>query len=291
VTEHRAWPTGEHPHSDPLAEQGAAPGGRHPLHREEEEWSARAADIIAEEAAELVLEAPPEDPRAGRHRLGVKITEPPERASAEAPAEEPPLSVADAVREQLGGIRGLVESSLPVLVFVIVNIATDLEPALWAAIGSAVLVATFRLVRRDSIRHAVNGLLAVGIAAFIASRTGRAADFYIINILRNTAGALVFLVSAAIRRPLVGYAWRFIAEIPADWRERPRLVRTFSLLSLVWAGMFAIRAAVQIPLWIQNNADALGIVSILLGWPLFGSALALTVWFGRRAVADHTPDA
>jgi hypothetical protein len=238
VTEHRAWPTGEHPHSDPLEEPDAVRGGRHSAHPDE---------------------------------------------------EEPPLSVADAVREQLGGLRGMVESSLPVLVFVIVNLATSLKPALWAAIASAVLVAAYRLVRRDSIRHAVNGLLAVGIAAFIASRTGRAADFYIINILRNAAGMLIFLVSAAIRRPLVGYAWRFIAEIPADWRERPRLVRTFTLLSLVWAVMFAIRAAVQIPLWIQNDADALGVVSIVLGWPLFGAALAATVYFGRRAVAEEVP--
>lgn len=197
---------------------------------------------------------------------------------------EPPIAIADAVREQLGGVRGMVESSLPLLVFVVVNIATTLKPALWAAVGSAVLVALYRLIRRDSIRHAVNGLLAVGIAAFIAARTGRAADFYIVNILRNTGGALLFGVSVLVRRPLVGYVWRFVAEIPPDWRERPALVRTFSLVSLVWAAMFAIRAAVQIPLWIQNNADALGVVSVVLGWPLFGSALAVTIWAGRRSI-------
>lgn len=196
-----------------------------------------------------------------------------------------PLSVADAVREQLGGLRGMVESSLPVLVFIVANMATSLKPALWAAVGSAVLVAAYRLVRRDSIRHSVNGLFAVGVAAFIAARTGEAADFYIVNILRNSAGALAFGGSVLIRRPLVGYVWRFIAEIPPDWRERRSVVRAFSLLSLVWAGMFVIRAGIQIPLWLAHNADALGIVSLALGWPMFGACLALTVWHGRRAVA------
>jgi hypothetical protein len=281
VTDHRAWPTGEHlptdhPGADPTGATGrhAAPPG---LDAE------RVADIVAEEAAALVRDAPPADPGTGRHRT-VKITPPSEPAPAPDGEDEPPISIADTVREQLGGVRGLVESSLPVLVFIVVNLMTTLKPALWAAVGSAVLVALYRLIRRDSIRHAVNGLLAVGVAAFIAARTGRAADFYIINILRNSAGMLLFGVSVLVRRPLVGYVWRFVAEIPTDWRERPALVRAFSLSSLVWAAMFAIRAGVQIPLWIQNNADALGVVSILLGWPLFGAALGLTVWAGRRAM-------
>jgi hypothetical protein len=279
VTDHRAWPTGEHQHPQPDAELE-----RDGLEKDRLEKD-RVAEIVAEEVAELaaglVADAPPGDPdgsgataRGGRHRA----------AEPDDAEEEPPVSIADAVREQLGGLRGLVESSLPVLVFIVVNIATTLKPALWAAVGSAVLVAAYRLVRRDSIRHAVNGLLAVGVAAFIAARTGRAADFYIINILRNSAGTLLFGVSVLIRRPLVGYIWRFIADIPADWRERPALIRTFSMVSLVWAAMFAIRAAVQIPLWLHNNADALGVVSVALGWPLFGTALAVTVWAGRRSI-------
>lgn len=274
MTDPRAWPSGEHLQNDPAA--GAEESyGRHAAPTPE-----RVADIVAEETADWIREIPPAEPAPK-----LRITEPPPREAAAEAGEEPPISIADTVREQLGGIRGLVESSLPLLVFVIVNIATSLKPALWAAVGSAVLVAGYRLLRKEPIRHAVNGLMAVGVAAIIAARTGRAADFYIINILRNSAGALLFGVSVLIRRPLVGYAWRFIEQIPADWRERPRLLRAFSLASVVWTAMFAIRAAVQVPLWIQNNADALGVVSIVLGWPLFGAALAFSVWLGRRALA------
>jgi len=327
VTDHRARPTGDR--FDPPADAdrravedeqlaGAIFGDERPLDR--------VADIIADEAVHLVADAPPGDPLgSGRHRAGahaatdgpvvpgdggnpasgtsadggarrrVRITPPeaPEEAQADdGGKDEPEISIADAVREQLGGLRGLVESSLPVLVFVIANMATSLKPALWAAVGSAVLIAAFRLARKDSVRHALNGLFAVGIAAFIAARTGQAEDFYLLNIARNSGGALLCAGSVLVRRPVIGYAWRFIAEIPPAWRERKSLIRAFSLISLVWALMFAIRAGVQIWLWSQHNADALGWASLAMGWPMFGACLLFTVWYGRRAInadADRAP--
>ncbi|GAA3382423.1 DUF3159 domain-containing protein [Cryptosporangium minutisporangium] len=226
-------------------------------------------------------------PPAGSARPRVRITppvEPTDRGDRSDDAEEPPISIADQVREQLGGIRGLVESSLPVLVFIIVNMMMSLKPALWAAVGSAALIAVFRLARRDSVRHALNGLFAVGIAAFIAARTGQAEDFYLLNIARNSGGALLCAGSVLVRRPVIGYAWRFIAEIPSTWREQRSLVRAFSLITLVWALMFAIRAGVQIWLWSRHDADALGWASLAMGWPMFGVCLAFTIWYGRRAI-------
>jgi hypothetical protein len=264
VTDHRARPTGDRTESTPAgAEQ-------------------RSDDELAEAAA-LIMDVPPGDPAGyGRHAARPEAPDQPEDAD-----DEQPISIADAVREQLGGIRGLVESSLPVLVFILVNMATSLKPALWAAVGSAALIAGYRLIRRDSVRHALNGLFAVGIAAFIAARTGQAEDFYLLNIARNSGGALLCAGSVLVRRPVIGYAWRFISEMPADWRERKPVVRAFNLISLVWALMFAIRAAVQIWLWSQHNADALGWASLAMGWPMFGACLLFTVWYGRRAIAER----
>ncbi|MFI5956892.1 DUF3159 domain-containing protein [Cryptosporangium sp. NPDC051539] len=310
MTDHRARPSGDRTESagtgqrqseDETLEQ-AVYGDDHP--------SNRVADIIAEEAAELVADVPPGDPAGyGRHAAPpaetapgravpahggsprrVKITPPEAPDEVRADDDEQPLSIADQVRDQLGGIRGLVESSLPVLVFVLVNMATSLKPALWAAVGSAALIAGYRLLKRDSVRHALNGLFAVGIAALIAARTGQAEDFYLLNIARNSGGALVCAGSVLIRRPVIGYAWRFIAEIPAEWRDRRPIVRAFNLITLVWALMFAIRAAVQIYLWLQHNADALGWASLAMGWPMFGACLLFTVWYGRRAIAAEADE-
>ncbi|MFG1924030.1 DUF3159 domain-containing protein [Cryptosporangium sp. NPDC048952] len=246
----------------------------------------RVADIIADEAAQLVADVPPGDPGARRRVVITPPEAPADEAVDDGEKDDEQISIADQVREQLGGIRGLVESSLPVLVFILANMATSLKPALWAAVGSAALIAAYRLIRKDSVRHALNGLFAVGIAAFIAARTGQAEDFYLLNIARNSGGALVCAGSVLFRRPVIGYAWRFISQIPPGWRESKPLLRAFSLISLVWALMFAIRAAVQIYLWSQHNADALGWASLAMGWPMFGACLLFTVWYGRKAIAS-----
>ena len=54
---------------------------------------------------------------------------------------------------QLGGVRGVIESGIPVLVFVVAKLLLPLTPALIVAVGSAVAIAVWRLARRQSVRH------------------------------------------------------------------------------------------------------------------------------------------
>ena len=99
--------------------------------------------------------------------------------------EEPLPSMSEQIAEQLGGVRGLIESSLPVLAFVVFNVVLgdavvglDKRTALyWAIAGSvisAVGIGVFRLIRKQPVRHAVNGLFGIAIGAFLAWRTGQA---------------------------------------------------------------------------------------------------------------------
>jgi len=209
--------------------------------------------------------------------------------SSEAGGEPAPPSISETVAQQIGGVRGMAESAVPVVVFVIANVATELRTALWAAVGSAALLALVRLVRRESVRHAVNGLIGVAFAAMIAAKTGRAENFYLPGIAMNGLYAVGFAVSAVIRRPIVGYAWALITGGSSDWRERPRLVRAYSLLTWMWAGVFLLRGGVQLVLYLLGMPNALGVVRIA-GIGLYAAALAFTVWAGRRAVAADQID-
>src|SRR5688572_27721242 len=117
--------------------------------------------------------------------------------------EEPLPSFSEQLAEQLGGWRGLIESSIPVTVFVIANVITDLRPAIIVAVASGLLIAVFRLSRRQSVRHAVNGLFGILVGAFIAWRSGDARDFYLPGIIISAAYALAMVASVALRWPLV----------------------------------------------------------------------------------------
>src|SRR5205823_2856212 len=74
-----------------------------------------------------------------------------------------PVDFRGAVLDGIGGWRGMVDSSIPVAVFAIVNIATALRTAVYAAVGAGVAVAVLRLARRQSVQQAVSGLFGLAI--------------------------------------------------------------------------------------------------------------------------------
>jgi hypothetical protein len=244
----------------------------------------RVAEIVAEESArELHLHPAPEE-------------------GTDADDEQLP-SISEQMAEQLGGVRGLVESSIPVLAFVVLNLllgsaGLDLEKRTalyWAIAGSvlgAVAIGVYRLTRREPVRHAVNGVFGIAIGAFLAWRTGEAKDFYLPGILITLAQVGLLIISVLVRKPVIGYAWGVLANKGKhDWRDSPRLFRTFQWLTMVWAGSLFIRAAIQGYFYLTDQANAIGVARILISWPIYAATFAFTVWAVRRVThpKDATP--
>jgi hypothetical protein len=212
-----------------------------------------------------------------------------ERATADGAAEqdiddEPLPSLTEQMAEQLGGWRGLVESSIPVAVFVVANVViSELRPALIASVGVGVLIALLRLLQRRPIRHAVNGLFGIAIGAIIAWRTGEEKDFYLPGILYGVAYGLALLGSVAVRQPLVGWIWSVIvAGGRSEWRTDERLVRTFNWLTVLWGVVWLAKVGVQAGLYLADMDTALGIARLALGYPPYALLLAITIWTVRR---------
>lgn len=192
-------------------------------------------------------------------------------------------SFSEQLAEQLGGWRGLVESSIPVTVFVLANTLWDLRPAVIVAVISGVLIAFFRLSRRQSIRHAVNGLFGIFLGAFIALRSGQARDFFLVGIVYTAGYAVALLASVALRWPLVGWIWSIVLDGGRTrWRGDRVLMRAFSWLTVLWAGAYLVKAAIQFGLYRADEVGWLGVSRIAIGWPLYALLLAITVWEVRR---------
>jgi Protein of unknown function (DUF3159) len=199
-------------------------------------------------------------------------------------------SLTEQMAEQLGGWRGLVESSIPVAVFVVANVVSDLRPALVASVGVGVLIAVLRLIQRRPIRHAVNGLFGIAIGAIIAWRTGEEKDFYLPGILYGVAYGLALLASVAVRQPLVGWIWSVIvAGGRSDWRQDQRLVRTFSWLTMLWGVVWLAKVGVQAGLYLADMDTALGVARLALGYPPYALLLAITIWTVRRVTREPVP--
>ncbi|SCL31153.1 Protein of unknown function [Micromonospora nigra] len=201
-------------------------------------------------------------------------------------------TLAEQMADQLGGWRGLVESSIPVVVFVVANIVGELRPAVIASVSVALAIAGLRLAQRRPVRHAVNGLFGIGIGAAIAWRTGDERDFYLPGILYGIGYGLALLVSAVVRQPLVGWIWSvLVAKGRSEWRDDPRLVRTFTGLTVLWGVVWLAKVGVQAALYLAQQDTALGIARLALGYPPYVLLLLITVWTVRRVTREQQAEA
>lgn len=216
--------------------------------------------------------------------------EPPHPPSPAAPERSATQS---ALVEALGGKRGMLDSGLPAVVFVLVNSVvaaladrdTGLRAALIAAVLTGGAVVVLRLARKEPLQQAVSGFFALGLAVFFAARSGEARGFFLPGIWINLAYGTAFLVSALIGRPLVGAIYAALEGLGTSWREDPRLRRVFAGASVFWALVFGSRAVVQGTLYLLDRPGLLAAARLLMGWPLTIGAVALTIAGVKRARA------
>ncbi|HEV7897442.1 MAG TPA: DUF3159 domain-containing protein [Planosporangium sp.] len=194
-------------------------------------------------------------------------------------------SFSEQIAEQLGGVRGLVESSIPVAVFVVTNILWALRPALILSVVIGLGIAGWRLSQREPIRHALNGLFGIALGAGMASWTGQARDFHLPTILYTLGYAAALLASVFARRPLVGWLWSVTFGGGSDrWRAEPRLLRLFGRLTMLWAAVYVTKVAVLSSFYLTKQDDALGIARLALGYPPYALLLLITVYSVRRVM-------
>jgi len=189
---------------------------------------------------------------------------------------------AHAVLEQMGGISGLIYSSLPVVVFVPVSTAFGLVPAITAALGVAAVILVWRLARHESIQPAVSGFIGVGISALIAYLVGESKGYFLLGIWMSLFWAVIFALSVLIRRPVVGYIWGWVNSHDRGWRKVRGAVLAFDVATIVWVLVFTSRFVVQHHLYDADQTGWLGVARIAMGWPLTAVA-ALVTYLAIRA--------
>jgi hypothetical protein len=201
-------------------------------------------------------------------------------------------SGAQAILEQMGGISGLIYSSLPVLVFVPVSSLFGLVPAIVAALAIAALILIWRLVRKESVQPAISGFMGVGICALIAYIVGESKGYFLYGIWMSLFWAVVFLASVLIRRPIVGYIWSWVNGHDRAWRGVRKAVLVFDIATITWVLVFASRFVVQRQLYDADETGWLATARIAMGWPLTAvAALAtyLAIRSAQRALHAHAP--
>lgn len=192
------------------------------------------------------------------------------------------------LREVLGGRDGALDASVPVVAFVAAWVAADgadiAVPVAWAA-GAALLagllVAIVRLAAGRRPRAVLLGLLGVAVAAAVALYTGRAVDFFLVQMIGNAASALTWAVSIVVRWPLLGLVVGTVLGQRTRWRRDPDLLRAYQRASWVWVAQYVVRLAVFVPLYLAGAVVALGIARVVLTGPLVLLCILASWWVLR----------
>jgi hypothetical protein len=190
----------------------------------------------------------------------------------------------------IGGWRGMIDSGVPTVVFVIAYVVTsqNLTQSVWAAVASGVLIAGWRVIRREPLQQVLAGFVGVAISAFFASKTGKAENYFLPGFLQNLGYGLAFFISILVRWPLLGIVIGYLLGEGTSWRHDRELRRTYAAASWIWVGLFFGRLAVQVPMYFAGAISLLGITKIVMGVPLYVACAYFTyrllkpVWVAKR---------
>jgi hypothetical protein len=195
--------------------------------------------------------------------------------------------------DALGGPLGMAESVLPSAAFVIAYTASGQEtrPAIAVALAVGVVFAIARIVRGQTPQFALAGLAGLALSAYVVSKTGRAEDFFVPGLLANAGYALAYLISIAVRWPLLGIIVASLRGGDMSWRKDPEQLRAYSRASWIWVALFSLRLSVQLPLYLAGAVVALGVARVAMGIPLFvvGIWLSWLVLRGTPALGPEKP--
>lgn len=204
------------------------------------------------------------------------------------PGENPSGS---ALLAAMGGIRGLVESILPGLGFLVVyTITQQLVPSVLFPLALAVVFVIVRVATRQPWTSAVAGVVGIALSAGLALLTGRAEDNFVFGFIVNAVFLVALVVSLVVRWPLIGVIAGLITGEGSGWKADRAKVKVATIATLLWCGLFTTRLAVELPLYFAGNTQALATLKLILGIPLYAALLWVTWLLVRTAYARPEPE-
>lgn len=191
----------------------------------------------------------------------------------------------------IGGVRGVVESVVPSLLFLALYLVThDTALTVEISLGLCVAEVIVRLAQRQTVMGAISGSVMVLVCLVAAFTSNDARNYYLPGCIINAVFGVALLVSQAFRVPGIGLVVEFMRTLPMSnyrewyraWYGDARLVHAYTVVTWVWIALFVVRDSFQIPLYLTNNVTWLGGIALALGVPGF----ALICWISYLIIQE-----
>ncbi|MEV6108032.1 DUF3159 domain-containing protein [Streptomyces sp. NPDC051940] len=190
-----------------------------------------------------------------------------------------------ALFDAFGGVRGMVETTVPGLVFVATyTVQKDIHLSAIIALALSAVLAVARLISRDTVKHAFSGVFGVAIGAVFAMMSGDAKNFYLPGMLYTLGLAVAYCATAAFGVPLIGLILGPVFKENLSWRTRnPGRKVAYTKASWAWGLILLAKSAVTFPIYFWGDATQLGWLRVALGIPPMLLCVYLTYIFLAKA--------
>jgi hypothetical protein len=184
------------------------------------------------------------------------------------------------------GLPGFLrEGFLPLAAFYVGLRLSGLLVAMAAAAAASVAIYGYeRTAGRDGLLVRLS-LLFVVVQTAIGLVTHSAVAYLAMPVLVNAVWGVLFLGSAAIRRPLAGAfacAWY---PFPPEFRATEEFRRVYGVESIVWGVYLIGRSIVRLVVLGSGNLAVYLLVVLGTGTPLMLALVAWSIWYAIRRLA------
>ncbi|KAA3661998.1 MAG: DUF3159 domain-containing protein [Chloroflexi bacterium] len=176
--------------------------------------------------------------------------------------------------------RGLIDGIVPPLLFVLLSLWLRFEIAVWGALAFTFLLTVFRLVRRQSVKAALGGLVGVLVAIALVRLLDREEGFFLPSIISGLGTVVIALGSILFRRPMVAWTSFLARRWPLGWYWHPRVRPAYTEVTWIWVLYFLLRLLLQLNFFNEGQVVVLAGLNLVLGWPATLVLLVISYLYG-----------
>ncbi len=174
----------------------------------------------------------------------------------------------------------LLDSILPLIVFLVGNPLFGAQIALWGALILAAGFTLYRIIKKESVVYSLAGFGGVVLAAVFVLVSGSESGFYLPGLISTALIIITAVVSVVFNRPMVAWTSILTRRWPRDWYWHPRVLPAYNEVTIFWAVAFAAQLGLEVWFYQREALNSLGIARLLFGWPFTIVLLVVTYLYG-----------
>ena len=174
----------------------------------------------------------------------------------------------------------LLDSFIPLLVFLIANPLIGMDFALWGALVVAGGFSLYRIALRESLVYSLGGLGGILLAALFVKLSSSETGFFLPGLISGAVTVVLCVVSVVLNRPVAAWSSFITRRWPLEWYWHFKVLPAYNEVTIIWAVAFAGRLGLEFWFFQQEAIGALSATRVFLGWPYIVILLIFSYLYG-----------